>query len=128
MMIVEFDGGMRFVARHAGHEVASDQTRKGGGEDTAMTPTALMIASLAMCVGVFVAYFAKRHDIALEGMQIEADYEMVENPRRVGEISVKVIMPEPVAPRYRVALQRAAENCVVHNTLHHPPEVTIALE
>ena len=125
-MIVEYAGGMKLVARHRGLEATSDQPEDGGGENSAMTPTELFVASLAMCVGVFVLYFASRHDIRVEGMKIEAEHEMAPDPRRVGAIQVRVHMPEPVEERYQAALQRTAEHCVVHNSLRQPPKVAIS--
>ena len=126
-MIVEYAGGMKLVARHRGFEMVSDQPTSGGGEGTAMTPTEVFVASLAMCVGVFVLYFAKRHGIPVEGMRIETDWQMAEGPRRVGAIQVAVTMPQAVSAQHRSALQRAAEQCVVHNTLHHEPKVSISV-
>ena len=126
-MIVEYAGGKKLVARRRGLEVVSDQSEKGGGENTALTPTELFIASLAMCVAIFVVYFAERHDIPLEGMKVETDYEHAEKPHRIGAIRLQVTMPQPVAEQHRAALQRAAEQCVVHNTLRHPPKVFISL-
>lgn len=126
-MIVEYAGGMKLIAHDRGLQAVSDQPENGGGEDTAMTPTKLFIASLAMCVGVFVLYFAKRHEIPVEGMRIEADHQMADGPRRVAAIQIRVHMPQPVAPRHRAALQRAAEQCVVHNTLRQPPNVTVSM-
>jgi uncharacterized OsmC-like protein len=126
-MIVEYAGGMRLVARHRGLDLVTDQRQSGGGEDTAMTPTEAFIASLATCVGVYVLNFAKRHEIPVEGMKIETDWQMAEGPRRVGAIQVDVRMPGDLDERYRAALQRVAEQCVVHNTLHHTPEIAISV-
>ena len=127
-MIVEYAGGMKLVARHRGLEATSDQPESSGGENTAMTPTELFLASIAMCVGIYVLYFATRHEIAVEGMKIEIDHQMSDDPRRVGAIQVRVKMPEPVDPQYQAALQRTAEHCVVHNSLRNPPDVVIAVE
>ncbi len=127
-MIVEYAGGMKLIARHRGLEVTSDQPESGGGENAAMTPTELFVASLAMCVGVFIVHFASRHDIPLEGMKIEADHQMADDPRRVAAIQVRVHMPEPVEQRYRAPLQRTADLCTVHNSLTHPPDVAISLD
>jgi putative redox protein len=126
-MVVEYAGGMKLVAHYRGLEVASDQPEKDGGGNTAMTPTQLMVASLGMCVGVFILYFARRHEIAVEGMRIETDYEMVEGPRRVGKMQVRVEMPGELSDQERATLQRVAEQCVVHNTLTHPPEIDVSV-
>ena len=126
-MIVEYAGGMRFVARHRGLEAVSDQPEDGGGGNAAMTPTELFVASLGMCVAVYVVGYAKRHGIPVEGLTVEMDYQIAEAPRRVGRMAVKVKLPHPIGEDQRTVLQRVADQCLVHNTLTHPPEVAISL-
>jgi uncharacterized OsmC-like protein len=126
-MIVEYAGGMKFVARHRGLEVVSDQPAELGGQNTAMTPAELFVASLGMCVAVYVVGFAVRHSIAVQGLSVEVDYQITEAPRRVGQMEVRVRLPQPVSAQHQTALQRVAEQCLVHNTLRHPPEVVISV-
>ena len=127
-MLIDYLGGMKLIARHQGFEVVCDQPEDWGGENSAMTPTQLFVASFAMCVGTYVLIFAKRHDLAVEGMKIETEYQMAQDPYRVGAIQVKVVMPAPVSDEHRAALQRAAEGCVVHNAFHDPPETSIVVD
>lgn len=126
-MIVEYAGGMKLIAHHRDLELVSDQPQDGGGQNAAMTPTEIFVASLPMCVAVYVLHFAKRHDIPVEGMKIEADHHMADDPRRVAAIRVTVKMPQPVTPQHQAALQRTAEQCVVHNSLTTPPDVAISV-
>lgn len=126
-MLIEYAGGMKLIARHRGLEVATDQVRDQGGDDTALTPTELFIAALGTCAGVYVLNFAKRHDLPVEGLRIEVDYSYAERPRRVGSVQIRVRMPQPVGEQEGVALQRVAEQCLVHNSLRQPPEVTISV-
>jgi len=126
-MIVEYAGGMKFVTRHRGLEVVSDQPAKEGGQNTAMTPAELFVASLGMCVAVYVVGFAVRHGIPVEGLTAEVDYQIAEAPRRVGQMKVTVKLPQPVTGENQTVLQRVAEQCLVHNTLRHPPEVAISV-
>ena len=126
-MIIEYLGGMKLVTRHQGLEVVCDQPEEEGGENSAMTPTQLFVASLAMCAGSYVLFFAKRHDIRVEGMKIETEYQMAKNPYRVGSIQVTVLLPAPISEDLRAALQRSAEGCVVHNSLHDAPETSIVI-
>jgi len=127
-VIVEYAGGSKFVARHRGLEVVSDQPVEKGGENAGMTPPELFIVALGACVGVYVVRFAERHDIPLEGLTVEADYETAEDPRRIGSIKVKVKLPQPPPEKYREALLRSARQCMVHNTITHCPQVDISLE
>jgi len=126
-VLIEYAGGMKLIARHRGLELVTDQPIQEGGENTALTPAEAFVAALGSCAGVYVLHFAKRHAIAVEGMTIEVDYTYAERPRRVGTMEVRVRMPQPVDPQQQAALQRAAEQCLVHNTLRHPPRVAIAV-
>lgn len=127
-MRIEYAGGMKIVAHHRGHTVVTDQTPKDGGDDTALTPTELFIASLATCPMVYVLAFAKRHEIPVEGLTADVEYENVDNPRRVGRFAITIHLPAPVSDQHRAALHRAAEQCLVHNTLLQPPEIGVTVE
>jgi len=105
-MIVEYAGGMRFVARHRGLEVMSDEPADEGGQNTAMTPAELFVASLGMCVAVYVVGFAVRHSIAVQGLSVEVDYQIAEAPRRVGQIRRAAELRSPAAGEGEVASAR----------------------
>jgi len=126
-MIVDYAGGMKFVARHRGLEAVSDQPADAGGQNTAMTPAELFVASLGMCVGVYVVGFAVRHGLPVEGLSAEVDYQVADDPRRIARMEVKVKLPRPVSGEHRAALLRVAEHCLVHNSLRQPPEVIISV-
>lgn len=124
-MIVKYDGGMKFVAYHRGLALVSDQPEDGGGENTALNPTEIFVASLGMCVGVYVVGFAKRHDLPVDGLAIAVEYEYAEHPRRISAISVRAKMPAPLPHQQLAALQRVAESCLVHRTLLAVPKITV---
>ncbi len=126
-MMVEYAGGMKFVARHRDHELTTDLTESGGGANTAMSPPEVFIAALATCIGVYVVNFAKRHQIPVEGMTIDADWQVVDGPRRVGAIQIGIKIPGTTSGEHRAALKRVAQQCLVHNTLHHAPDIDISV-
>jgi putative redox protein len=69
-MRVEFTGGTRVEARFGKHAVTTDQPLKDGGEDSAPSPFALFLASLATCAGYFVLKFCQSRGISTEGMYL----------------------------------------------------------
>jgi uncharacterized OsmC-like protein len=85
----------------------------------------LLMASLGSCTGSVLVYFASRHGISLEGMKISLDWRLAERPHRIGEIGVKVSLPETVSEKDVGTLERVAHSCLIHNTLTHPPEVSL---
>ena len=127
-MRIEYGGGMKLITHHRGHTVITDQVVEQGGEGTALTPAELFLASLGTCPMVYVLAFAKRHSLPVEGLTADVDYEIVDNPRRVGSFTVTIHLPAPVSDSHRAALQRAAEQCLVHNSLLQPPPVIVRVE
>jgi uncharacterized OsmC-like protein len=69
-MRVEHRGGDQFDINVRGHLVRVDQPVKDGGEDTAPTPTELLIASLASCVAFYVRRYLARHDLPTDGLAV----------------------------------------------------------
>ena len=121
-------GGDRFGIAVREHELVVDQPVAIGGEDTAPTPTELLVASLAACVAFYARRYLARHDLPVEGLEVTADYATDARPSRVSAIAVVVRLPAGVPEERRAALLAVASRCTVHNTLTSPPEVTVELQ
>ena len=126
-MRVEHRGGDKFDINVRGHAVRVDQRVQDGGEDTAPTPTELFIASLASCVAFYARRYLARHNLATDGLAVEATFEMGSKPARVAGIDMRLIVPEGVPADRLDALLAVATHCTVHNTLVSEPEVLITL-
>ena len=120
-------GADRFRISVRGHEVEVDQPVAAGGEDTAPTPTELLVASLASCVAFYARRHLARHGLPTRGLEIRAGYELGTRPARVTELSVELTPPGGLPPERRDALLAVASRCTVHNTLADPPTVTVSL-
>ncbi|MBI4261154.1 MAG: OsmC family protein [Actinobacteria bacterium] len=106
-----------------------DQPVGAGGLDAGPTPTELFVASLAACVGFYAERFLRRHDLATEGLRVDADFRMSEDrPSRVSSIEMRVRLPEGFPEARREALSRVVERCTVHNSIVRTPDVSVALE
>jgi putative redox protein len=118
--------GMHFCTHVKSGELLCDESSEVG---TAY-PSApeLLMASLGSCIGSVLVYFADRHDINLEGMQIDLDWEMTEGPRRISRIDIGVIIPAHLDDEALATLERVAGTCLIHNTLLHPPQIGLALQ
>jgi uncharacterized OsmC-like protein len=124
---VEYLDGERFAIGIRGHRVTVDQPLADGGEDTAPTPTELLVASLASCVAFYARRYLARHGLPTAGLSVSADYTMGTRPVRVADLSVDIQVPDGVPAERRDALLAVASHCTVHNTLTDHPTVTIAL-
>lgn len=124
---VHHQGEDRFRIDVRGHTVLVDQPFDAGGEDTAPTPTELLVTSLASCVAFFVRRYLARHGIGTEGMAVAAWYEMASRPSRVGAIRIEVTTPPGLPPENRKPLLAVANGCTVHNTLAGSVPVSVGL-
>ena len=126
-MLVTHDAGDRFAIEIRGHTVVVDQPEAIGGDDEGPTPTELFVASLASCVGFYARRYLARHRLDATGLRVEVAWDMATKPARVGDVTLRVVVPAGVPEERRAGLLAQASHCTVHNTLHEPPPVTIDL-
>jgi putative redox protein len=80
-------------------------------------------ASLAGCVGYYVAKFLSRKGFDPNGLEVSVTGSMVENPHRIGAFDIVVDLPPGLPPELQEVAKRAAESCPIHHTLQHPPRM-----
>ncbi|HET6818103.1 MAG TPA: OsmC family protein [Mycobacteriales bacterium] len=117
----------RFSIDVRGHRLYVDQPEGDGGDDTAPTPTELLVASLASCVAFYARRYLSRHGLSEEGLVVSAEYTLSSRPARVGHIDVQLTLPDTISADRRAALLAVASHCTVHNSLIEGPMVRIAL-
>ncbi len=127
-LTVIYQGGTRFNLTSGRHSVVTDQPVEDGGEDAGMSPVELFVGSLAGCVGYFVARFCARHRIPADGLTIDAEWSMAEQPHRVGAVALRLRLPAEVTTAQQERLLKVARGCTVHQSLAVPPAVEIAIE
>jgi putative redox protein len=126
-MTIDYTAGMQFVAHARSHEVIIDLPPASRGEDTGPTPPELFIVSLGSCIGVYVVSYLKAQEQPCEGIKVRMSWEDEKAPTRIGKIRADIELPEGIAPEHARMALRAAEQCKIHNTLHHTPEICIAV-
>lgn len=124
---VDHKGGDLFEITARRHVLHVDQPVEDGGDDTAPTPTELFVTSLASCVAFYARRFLARHHLPTDGLSVDATYAMADRPARVGTIRLVIAVSDEVPAERRGALLAVASHCTVHNTLEHPPEVSVEL-
>jgi len=124
---VAFHSGTRYDVTSGRHKVVTDQPVVDGGQDAGMSPVELFVGSIASCVGYFVGRFCARHDIPRDGMSVNAEWEMAENPHRVGQITLAIHLPHRLTQDQKERLLKMAHACTVHKSLAVTPTVAIQL-
>jgi len=126
-LTVRHESGPRFRAEFDGHVVTVDQPQEVGGTGKGMGPVALFMTAMGTCIGTFVHMFAAQRGIEHDGFRVEVEWEYAENPKRVAKANAKIVWPSKVPEKYRAAILKAAEQCVIHNTLRQAPELVVEL-
>ena len=126
-IVSRLTGGLRFETEIRGHQVVVDNPVESGGTDTGPTPPELVATALGTCVGIYATFYCRKHGIACDGMVVTTEWTKVPDPTRIGAMQVQVALPAGIPAEQREAFLRTVSACLVHNTLTHSPEMTIAL-
>ena len=128
-MTASYLGGLRCEAVHgpSGGTFLTDAPVDNHGRGEAFSPTDLLAAALGTCMLTVMGIYAERHGISLAGARASMQKEMTsEGVRRIRRISVRIELPVSSEHTHRLALERAALSCPVHQSLH--PEIEKPVE
>jgi uncharacterized OsmC-like protein len=126
-LIVKYIEGKKFEVKGRGHTVIVDQPKSADGTDQGMDPIELFNASLASCAAFYAVTFLSRRSPDLKGLEIQSSWKYLEDPHRIGEISLTVMLPAKLSKSEKKGLLRTIEHCTIKNTLKLPPNITIKL-
>lgn len=125
---VRHTDGDRSEIRIGHHVLVADQPLEAGGSDTGPTPTEMFVASLAACAEFYVQRFLRRHLDSLEGLAVRASAQMSDDrPAHLTRVDIAVQLPPGTPQELKNGALRAADRCVVRESLRHPPEVELLI-
>ena len=124
---VTFEEGERFAIVVGSNVVHVDQKLDDGGLDSAPTPLELFIVSLASCVAHYARRYLRRHGLPVDGLRVDASWELAKAPVRVGSVSLSLTVPAGVPADRHEALLAVASHCTVHNSIVQAPDIRVAL-
>ncbi len=109
------DGGLTHeVDVNGRHTIVVDEPERLGGTDLGAAPHELLAATLASCVAMMIAMYAKNRDWDLGETSVSVDYDTERTPRR---FAIDINVPATLAPEQRRRLERVAETCPVRRAL-----------
>jgi putative redox protein len=126
-VIVEHMGAVQFEIRARQHSIVSDQPLDAGGFDEGMTPPELLLASLGSCAGYYVAQYLKTRNMAPSGTRVRVSAEKAKDPVRMDDFQIEVDVPAACTAQDRLGIERAVHKCLIHNTLLHPPAISLKI-
>lgn len=122
---VEHLGAVQFEIKARGHSIVSDQPVNAGGFDEGMTPPELLLASLGSCAGFYAAQYLKKHNLAQEGTTVRVTAEKAKDPSRLDNFQIELEIPCALTQVQHAGIEDAVHHCLIHNTLLHPPRITL---
>lgn len=119
-----WDGGQSAITEIRGLRLPIGEDAPPLGSTPAPLPTEVLLASVASCFTIAMAFVAAKHDATLPGLEVDVsgDYD---GPRVA---SIQISVSADADPELLRRLIPAAERlCYVTNTLRRPPEITVGL-
>ncbi len=124
---VTYNGELRTTCTHirSGNEMITDAPTDNRGLGQAFSPTDTVATGLASCMMTVMGIKAADLDIDLVGATAEVTKHMASDPRRISKIEVHLELPAVVSQKHRTILERTANTCPVHYSLHPDIEKVI---
>jgi putative redox protein len=119
-----WQGGYHVRTTARGFEVVVDEPPEAGGEDHGPMPTELFLASLATCFAASVAHAARKLDVVLPDLTVEADGSYTGLRFSALRLSVRSTLPRS---QLEPLVERARNYCYVSNTLLTTPQLDVVI-
>jgi uncharacterized OsmC-like protein len=124
---VKHVGKTRFQIQARQHVIECDQPMENGGDDAAMTPPEIFLASLGSCAAFYAALFLSSRKLADHGLQVSVEAEKLRDPARLGNFIVKVESPVHLTADQTLAMERSVHHCLIHQTMLQPAKIAIEI-
>ena len=126
-VLVEHLGALQFEIKARQHVIISDQPVDQGGFDEGPTPPELLLASLGSCAAFYAGVYLRKHKLADLGTRVHITADKKKDPPRMDNFHISIDVPVSLSPDHAAGLERAVHQCLIHNTLLHPPAIEIAI-
>ena len=119
---VKYIGKLRTESVHELSQsiIFTDAPKDNHGKGEAFSPTDLVATALASCMLSVMGIVALKENITpIDGTTLEVTKIMNQEPRRIGEIHIKITFPlNNYSEKEKIMYERAAHTCPVSKSLH----------
>lgn len=112
-------GDMQFETKIGQHTLVMDVPADMGGQDRGPMPPQFFIASLGGCVAAVVSHYCNQNGIDITGLRVDVSFDKADNPSRLDNIKIYVMIPNADYHSREAAIARVADHCPVHETMKH---------
>ena len=119
---IDFKGEKKVNAVWEGFTIETDAPKSMGGDGSAPSPTALLLASLGTCAGFYVQFFCQKHDISTDSVKLKVRSENDQQTGLIGKFVIDIQVDRDFPEKYLNAIKSVAESCVVKKNIANNPE------
>jgi uncharacterized OsmC-like protein len=125
---IKYVGGLRTACTHvkSGNSFITDAPTDNNGKGAAFSPTDIVATGLASCMLTVMGIKAEQLGVSLDGATAAVTKTMASDPRRISNIKVVLQFPSVVSEKEQTILERTANTCPVHYSLHPDIEKDIS--
>jgi putative redox protein len=116
-------GGLRAVIQAGDFELVADEPESIGGTNTGPRPTELLLASIASCFTLSLAYSARKRDLELADVEVDV-VGRLDGPQFVS-FRIEVRASSPTGDELAKLAESAKRVCYVTRTLAAEPEIEV---
>ncbi|HEY0575652.1 MAG TPA: OsmC family protein [Pseudonocardia sp.] len=116
-------GGLRAVIQAGDFELVADEPESIGGTNTGPRPTELLLASIASCFTLSLAYSARKRDLELADVEVDV-VGRLDGPQFVS-FRIEVRASSPTGDELAKLAESAKRVCYVTRTLAVEPEIEV---
>lgn len=119
--------GLEFDIQVRAHSFSCDLSVEDGGGGLGPSPSELLVGSLGVCIAIMVQRYCDRHGYTDGEVSASMTYELADDPKRIGAITIDLEIPKDVPEGKHDAIRRIAEACPIHGTLLKPPVMDLEI-
>jgi putative redox protein len=127
---IKYKGELRTECLHTGSgaQITTDAPKDNYGRGEAFSPTDLVATALGSCMISIMGIVSRRENItSVDGTEAEVTKIMYPDPRRIGEIHIRITFPpKSYTEKERKIYEHAAYTCPVAKSIH--PEIRQVIE
>ncbi|MGQ0572771.1 MAG: OsmC family protein [Pseudonocardia sp.] len=122
-----WDGDLRAVVRAGDHELIVDEPESvAGGTNRGPQPTELLLASVASCFTLAIAWSARKRGLQIDDVHV--DVTGTYDGPQFSAIRIAVRAGAPAGPDLARLVESARRVCYVTRTLSLGPELTVTVQ
>ncbi len=130
--------GMRTTLQTRQFTWLADEPTAAGGTDEGPTPYEILVGSLAACVAITLRWWADRHDVALDAVDVVSEFDRVHSDdcaecesngkALIDRIRTQVKIIGSFDDKQRARLEQIVGRCPVHKTLERGVQIFDTVE